>query len=660
MKPPTASSPQRSPPRVPWFAVILGLLVLALVVFLILFRWNWLRGPLARQISAHIHRPVKITGDLDVHPWSLSPTATVNGLVIGNPPWAGAAPLASLPRLTVQVKLLPLLGGRIELPLIEVDRPTVGLIVDPHGQGNWVFNPGQPAKLPPIGHLIIEDGVIRYQDARRRMTFAGVVSSNERSTGASRGIFSLRGGGTFNKSPFNLQVTGGALINVDPSRPYNFDARLTNKATHISLVGHILHPFNLDQLSGTFTAEGADLADLYQITNLALPSTPPYRLTAGFGRNRAFVALRRIRGRLGESDMTGDLSVDDSSGRPNLKADLSSRRLRIVDLGAVVGAVPKNAAGHTLSPSQVAMSAKLRAEHKVLPDSHLDVSRVRGMDAKVIYRAQSVEAGRLPIRGLSLNVGLDHGVLTVDPLDVTLPQGRLAGMIRIDARSARPLESIDLRLTNGRLETLVGPGAGAPPLVGGLYARAKLSSGGDSVRAAAASANGDLTFVIPGGQIRQAFAELMGIDATKGLLLLIEKNKQPTPIRCAVADFQAHDGVLTARRILMDTGVVLVSGDGDIDMRQEAVDLRLVGKPKKFRIIHLGAPITIKGSFVSPKVGVDVVKVAPQALLAVAVGVFAAPVAAILPFVSTGLAKDADCTALVAAANDRGAPVKRR
>ncbi len=643
-----------------WFAVGLGVFTLVVVVFLILFQWNWLRGPLSREISARIHRPVSITGDLEVHPWSLSPTATVNGLVIGNPAWAGAAPLATLPRLTVQVKILPFLAGQVVLPLVEVDRPNVGLQVDAGGRSNWVFNPKHPMKLPAIGHLIIQDGAVRYTDARRRIVFSGVVSSNERATGSNRGVFVLDGGGSMAKASFTVHVVGGPLVNVDPTRPYDFDARIASGPTHVGVVGHIPHPFDFGVLTGTFSASGPDLADLYHLTGLALPSTPPYNLSAGFGRDKAVVSLRGIHGRLGDSDLAGDLSVDDSSGRPFLKADLASRRLRIADLGAMIGAVPKHLAGHTVSPAQVQMATKLLAEHRLLPDAHLDVSRVRGMDAKVTYRADSVEAGRAPIRALRLNVSLDHGILTADPLDVTLPQGRLAGMIRIDARAAQPLESIDLRLTNGRLESLVGTGRADQPLVGGLYARAKLSSGGDSVRAAAAGANGAVTLVIPGGEIRQAFAELMGIDATKGLLLLLEKNKQPTPIRCAVADFQARDGVLTAQRIVLDTGVVLVSGSGNIDLRQETVDLRLSGKPKKFRIVHLNAPITIKGSFVAPKVGVDVIKAAPQALVAAAVGVFAAPLAAILPFVSPGLAADADCAALVSAANDRGAPVKRR
>jgi uncharacterized protein involved in outer membrane biogenesis len=632
----------------------------ALVVFLILFRWDWLRGPLAREISHRLNRPVAITGHLEVHPWSWSPTATINGLVIGNAPWAAPQPLATLPRLTVQVKILPLLKGQVILPLVEADRPDVGLLRDAQGRANWDFHPGRPMpKLPPINHLIIQGGAVRYDDVKRRLVFTGTMSSNEQVVGYGRGRFTLDGHGTLNGQRFVAHVIGGPLVDVDPARPYDFDSRIEAGATRVRLAGHIDHPFDFTALSGRFSVQGPDLADLYPLTGLALPNTPPYSLAAGFARRGSVYALQSIRGRAGQTDIEGAMTVNDSTGRPVMKGDITSRRLRLADLAAVVGGVPRHASAASLSPVQQIEAAKLRAEHRIFPDTRLDVTRVRAMDAKVDYRAASVDAGRLSIRALRMDVSLDHGVLEVNPLDMTLPQGRLAGMIRIDARLAVPAEAMDIRLTNARLEHLVAAKPGSdPPLEGGLYARMKLSSVGDSVRAAAANANGAVTLVVPGGDIRETFADLMGIDATRGLYLLLTKSKKETPLRCAVADFQARNGVMNLDRSIMDTGVVTVTGSGVVDLRRETLDLQLKGKPKKFELLRVRAPITVKGTLLQPKVGVDIVKAAPQAILSVAVGVFAAPLAAILPFVNPGLAKNADCAALTAEAKDKGTPVK--
>ena len=48
--------------------IVGGIIVLALIIFLILFRWNWLRDPLAHALSGQLNRPVEITGNLEVHP----------------------------------------------------------------------------------------------------------------------------------------------------------------------------------------------------------------------------------------------------------------------------------------------------------------------------------------------------------------------------------------------------------------------------------------------------------------------------------------------------------------------------------------------------------------------------------------------------------------
>ena len=92
--------------------------------------------------------------------------------------------------------------------------------------------------------------------------------------------------------------------------------------------------------------------------------------------------------------------------------------------------------------------------------------------------------------------------------------------------------------------------------------------------------------------------------------------------------------MLTAQRIVLDTGVVLALGGGRIDLRDETMDLTLDGKPKKFRLVRIDAPITVKGRLESPKFGVDVGKAAPQLIVGGLLATVVAPLAVILPFVA--------------------------
>jgi AsmA family protein len=638
-------------------------ILLVVAFFALVFQWNWLRGPAANLIGSTLHRQVTIGGDLHVRPWSWSPGATADDLTIANPRWAGTAPMARVSRLTLSVELPALLRGRLVLPLVSAGRPDIHLLRDGQGRANWNFsNSNTPAsfKLPAIRRLVIDDGRLRIDDLQRKLVFSGTISSDEQATGAGRGVFRLDGQGALNAEPFEAHIVGGALLNVDPDRPYPFQARIRTGATHIAARGSLTHPFDLSRFTAQVRLSGENLGQLYQLTGLALPRTPPYDLTGNLAWVDKRVVLRGLGGRFGDSDLAGALSVDASSGRPVLTADLVSRRLKLADLFAVIGGGPMHAAGHTVSPEQVAVAAKLRAEHRILPDVDLQMGRLRAMDARVTYRAQSVESGRGPVRNLLMKVSLDHGLLRVDPLAATLRSGELTGSIRIDTRGATPSEAVDLKLSGARVEDLIDRGGVNPPLEGEFLARARLSGTGDSVRAAAASSNGALTLVIPHGEIRQSLAEFLGIDVANGAFLLLTKNERQAPVRCAVADFRAQNGVLTAQRIVLDTGVVLATGAGDVNLRDETLDLRLDGKPKKFRLLHIGGPITLKGRLSSPKVGVDLSKAAGQIGLAGLLGAVISPLALVLPFVDPGLAHNADCSSLLTEASRSGAPLAAR
>jgi hypothetical protein len=111
--------------------------------------------------------------------------------------------------------------------------------------------------------------------------------------------------------------------------------------------------------------------------------------------------------------------------------------------------------------------------------------------------------------------------------------------------------------------------------------------------------------------------------------------------------------------MVFDTDPVFVSGTGDIDLRDETLNLTVEGKPKHFQLLHLNVPVTVRGSLAHPIIGVKSGHAIAQAGIAAALG-FLFPPAAILPFVDAGLAKNANCAALVAQAGTKSAPVKVR
>jgi uncharacterized protein involved in outer membrane biogenesis len=652
-----------------WILGVIALVVLVIVIFLALFNWDTLRPPLARMLSGQLHRPVRIEGHLKVHLLSWTPSVTVEGLQVGDPDWVSRSDglpqrdMADFGAITVKVKLPPLFIGRVILPLVDIERPNLNLLRDRAGRASWDFSdgkaPAKPIQAPPIQAFIINDGVLKITDQIRHLSFSGRLAANETAAGASTTGFRLTGDGELNAKPFAMQITGGPLLDVRPDRPYPFAATVSAGDTHLTAKGTIPHPFNLGETQAALSVRGDNLADLYYLTGLALPNTPAYAISGQFSRDNLVYHFDRFTGRVGGSDLEGSLTADVSKGgRPYVRADLRSRVLNFTDLGSLIGATGRN----TPSAPHFAVGPKAAAAKPttdLLPDAPLDVNRVRGMDADVTYKAMTVRASpNLPLRQVSLGLKLDHGLLTLSPIDFDFPEGRLTGSAVINARNTVQTDAVDLRVAGVQLQEFLTKGKGPAPLEGVLDARARLSGTGDSVHKAAASSNGEVALVIPRGLIRQAFAELLGIDASKGLFMLLAKNDHQTDVRCAVADFRVHDGLMQADQIVLDTGVVLVNGQGDINLNTETINLSFTGKPKAFRLIRINAPIVATGRLTSPSFGVKIGGAALQAGVATALAAAVNPLLLILPFVETGHAQDADCARLVTTAKGEGAPVK--
>jgi uncharacterized protein involved in outer membrane biogenesis len=629
-----------------------GAIVLALAIgvafFLAVFDWNWFRGPIGQYASARTGREVRLEGDLKVKPFSWTPQATINGLTIGHPRWMHHGHTATVRRLTVKVRLAPLLLGRIELPLVDLDQPDFDLLRDRQGRANWKLDAKSkaPTKLPLINNFIIRNGHVRFIDERKHLTVIGTVQSSESTARQGEG-FRLSGRGEVNSNPFTLQVTGGPLINLRHDEPYRFRADVRAGATHASAAGSLPKPFDLGKVDADITLSGDDLARLYDLTGASLPNTPPYRLSGRFERRGEVYNFPHFRGRVGDSDLGGSLKADNTGDRPMVTADLVSRSLDLDDLATVVGGPPSVGPGETASPEQVAMARKLRAEGRILPDASLDARRLRAVDADVKFRATAIRAGRVPIRQVSFRVDLQRGLLVVDPMSFDFPRGRISGSVRLNGRGAIPASDVDIRMTGVGLEYLVPAVRGSVPVTGALSGRARLHGAGDSVRKAASSANGSLAVVVPHGQIREAFAELMGINVAPGLFELLSKDHDKTNLRCAVGHFDVSGGVARARRIVIDTRPVVVEGQGRISFVDESLDIRLKGKSKKLRVLHVFAPIRVTGRLNHPVVKPELAKAAPQLGIAAVLGAVVSPLAAILPFIDPGLAKDANCAALV-------------
>ena len=91
-----------------------------------------------------------------------------------------------------------------------------------------------------------------------------------------------------------------------------------------------------------------------------------------------------------------------------------------------------------------------------------------------------------------------------------------------------------------------------------------------------------------------------------------------------------------ARRLVMDTEVEKIVGDGSIDFARERYDLTLDAKAKRPSIVALRGPIVVDGTFRSPRVHPAMGPMAARVGASVALGAALTPLAALLPLIDVG------------------------
>ena len=637
--------------------IVAGLIVLVMLI-LTFANWNALRGPIGKMASGMAGREIIIAGDLKVNPWSFTPSIDVEDLRIGNPYWGknrnlawakDGEYLARLPRTHARIEFWPLLAGDVVFRELELTQPDIRLSRDAEGLANWGKDPSltsqsKPWQLPLMKRFDIKDGQLNFTDAKRKVSLEATLNSGEALGENASGAFNLTGDGTLNKQPFKLVMTGGGLLNVNRNRPYAFNFDLNAGPTHIVADGAIARPFDLSRYTANIEATGNDLSDLYTIIGLALPNTPPYDLKTKLSRTRKGYTLADISGRVGDSDLAGRLDVLTDRPRKKIEANITSKSLDFDDLASVLGAPPSIDKGEAASPEQRAEAARLARQGRVLPDARLNLDKVRSMDAHLLFKAARVVDAPFPLRSASLDLTLDKGVMTMEPVMFELPHGNLNAFVKIDATGAEPVVAMDARISKARIEDFFKT---KNVIEGAFLARAKLEGRGATVRKAAATSNGTITMVMPRGQVREAFAELTGINVARGLGLYLSGDKRQTELRCGVASFDVKAGVARPNVMVFDTENIVITGDGNVDLRDESLDLTIQGEAKEVRLLKVDAPIKLTGQWRTPKVGVATNDALKQGVIG-GLASLINPLAALLPFVDAGLAEDADCKSMLA------------
>lgn len=569
---------------------------------------------LVHFFALRIGRPVQVNGPLQAHLFSLTPRVIAEQVTIGNPAWTPPGVTAQAMRISAVLRLPGLwhLGG---ITSLDVEGATLHLIRDSAGRANWQLHDPARRKVNRnssiIRSLSMLNARVVLEDARRHLQFTGTVSAQNRGAADAAQPLRIDGTGQLNGRAVTFAVSADPLATASHKDPYHFTFTERSSGSRLDGSGELPQPFSFEIVDAAFVAAGPDLKDLFFLTGMHLLDTGNYRLSGKLLRRGTHTTFEDLAGTSGSSDLQGRVSTDSSSGRPKFDVDLHSRVLKLADFGL-------RAAGRTSEPKSPLL----------LSDAMLSPNVLHAAGAAVTYHAEQVEVGRLSFAQVALDATIGHDVLTVAPLQATLAAGRVTGHLTLDGSKEVAAANVELRIADLQLGQLVHKSSGPPPIEGTVQAQLRITGKGRSVHQVAATANGTVTAQMPLGALRKSFAELTSLDL-RGLGLLLTKNKQDVPVRCAIAHFKAEDGTLTAQDLVLDTDPVLISGAGQIHLDSETLDLSIRGNPKNLRLFRMLTPVLVQGTFAHPVIHIPLKH-------------------SQLKLADAGSAKDVDCAALLA------------
>lgn len=404
----------------------------------------------------------------------------------------------------------------------------------------------------------------------------------------------------------------------------------------------------LARLAGRLQLSGDNFADFAQLAGFAAPDTPPYDAVAdiSIGGDRWTFDFQPET-QIGDSDMSGPLHIQFGGETPIIDADLRSANLDFDDLGIIFGIPIGVGADETVNETQVRARQMLDESSRLIPNAVIDFARLDAVDGSVKFHAEQVSDAIFDIRGLKLEFEIEGRTVRAPVLELSFAEGQLFSYLTLDGSQSPAMTTAEGKLSGVPFSNL----AAEPYLKGTAFGEFKLEGRGDGFRDAAASLDGRVALWSQDAELLAIVAEAAALDIRETLLLLneTEGNETYTPSRCAVMSMTFADGIGDANPALIDTEDRLVLITGDVNLKNETLELSVQSDSKGPSFGTLVVDVKVGGTFRSPEISAFGPETVLQIGIAAALGSVTGGLAA-LPFFEIGDSEDAPCADIVARA----------
>lgn len=600
-------------------AAAIGVLIVAVIVVPFLIPTATWKSQIEERVSAATGRKLTIAGPVHL---SLLPAVAfvANDVTLANAPGARDATMATIGKLEVRVRLLPLLSGTLAIDRFVVEKPVIHLEVNRQGQPNWDFGgtarsaaTAQPSarstESPPggsgsgaasvaLGDVRMSDGTVTYWDAR--------------------------GGASYDVSDIDARLSF-----PDLDHPFKFDGSLVWNGQKIALTAEVANPhalsgggrsavglgFRSAPLAGVIkgTASGVSPVKFDGTLSVSSPSvrnliawagkkppTPgnalgPLSISGKLAADGAKIAFTDATYKLDALQAKGDLSVDNTGHVPYVKATLATN---VLDLNPYLASAAKATPG----PGKAAPKAPASAAQGWSTEP-IDVSALKAANADLALTADGLIVRDIKLGKSALGISLKDGKLTVDLKELALYQGAGTGRLTIDGSGRVPIAALDLHLKNVQAEPLLKDTMGLDAVRGTAIADVTLNATGASQR--------DLISALDGkGAIRLRNGAIRGFDLGAMLRNIGDAfssakggGGDETTFADASATFTIARGLARNDDLILQAPFFRATGKGTANLPERTVNYRVEpkvvasgsGQSGSKDALGVAVPVVIKG-----------------------------------------------------------------
>ncbi len=424
-------------------AGVAGFLALGIPVELSRFK-----APVEQAASLALGRDVTIDGSVSLAP-SLEPTLQIEGVHVANADGWSEPDLMYLGLARLQIAVLPILEGRIEVIEIAVDGFQANLERDADENVNWLIEPRQPKQetaadapageaaedgpvvsMLEVADLSLDNIEIRFRDTGTGADYLLTFDSIDGSAVEDQPM-DLTIEGRVQQSPYAIEMSAGSLAALlRGDRDWPIAMSMSALGARLELDAKVADPALAQGLDATFSLQGDNLEDLEAFIGQDLPPVLGYAFSGRLVEEGVGFRLSDFEGRVGRTGFTGDFAVITSAALPAFEGRLDVPQ---IDLSAIFEAI-ESARPEDAPPADAAVDEEADIDPNA-PFLTLDV--LNAFNGRFDMTVGEVAGAPTTVRAIALQVSVADGILRA-PMQAEIADVRFDGTLTLDGADDVP------------------------------------------------------------------------------------------------------------------------------------------------------------------------------------------------------------------------------